>query len=297
MTVTTQDHTGDDTEIVAEIDVEVCFGTAAKAVLDDVDQLTPEQGEALVGAQAALDQEAWDAADGRLCAVVDMLDPANDFLDAVDVLPAVQVRYAYKTVNAVVARDRGLITDADFALLTTPWLAAGLTLPAQITGDHAITADISHGPIEHLTSDLLADELLRTTYGTSQYGAMLALTGYNYGELLASPWVRRFIRRAYGATPADAEVFFDFDWSAMTAAFEAEEVLTTGPVATNGMDEVALNFLMTAADFAQDRSQLLDEVNGENNAEVYVAAAAHALGVSGMLDGCEFHVGEHIPVS
>lgn len=98
-----------------------------------------------------------------------------------------------EAVQAVLARDRGLLTDGDYQVLTGPWRAANLDLPHQSTSFEDDAA-----PVSQMTSDRIADELLHEAFGTSEYGAVLALASYNHAELLAHHVIRTYIAGVAG---------------------------------------------------------------------------------------------------
>lgn len=120
---------------------------------------------------------------------------------------------AVDAADAVLARDRGVITSADFAALTAVWVAAGHPLPGAITGDSEVGP---FTPINAMTSDLISDELLHAANGTPEYGAVLMLTGYNVGELLAHQSVRGWIDRHNNQ--------YKVDWAGLAEALDADQL-------------------------------------------------------------------------
>lgn len=227
--------------------------------------LTDDQLDAITAAANAEDPDVYAAAARRLDDALLLIEAEHP--EPSDRLPAAVT----DTMQSVLARDRGLITAGDFDTLTAAWSAAGLPLPAAITID-----DDADGPIDAMTSDRVADELMISTFGDPElYGAALMLTGYNHCELLAYPAVRQFIVRL-----PDGKLRVAWDELA-----DATEDLS-GPLAD--LPEFALDAIAVACELRRPRRgevhrlRFFDPENPDN-AEVMAIAFAHSLGVGHLL--------------
>jgi len=192
---------------------------------------------------------------------------ALDRLDVVLGLLGVQERdddLAQDVAFAMLARDRGLINEADFTTITTAWVAAGLPLPATSTGD--VDDDV---PVTKMTTDRICDELAHTAVDTPNAGAVLALTGYNYGELLSYDIVREFIVK----DGAGLQV----RWSDLDYALNEEG----GFPAEGVLSGEALGFLAFAVSMATVAGAAMP---GSQNAEVMTLAVSYALNTHRMID-------------
>lgn len=177
-------------------------------------------------------------------------------------------------IYAVLLRDRGLLTAADYNLLIAPWRAAGLPDVLVVTGDDqadALTA------VQHMTSDRIADQLLVTAWGTQVYAATMLLTGYNYGELLAYETVRDAVRVLHDGS-------LRLDWEALRRGVTHGQELA-GQLIEDEMDADATEFLLMALDLA-DNDDLADVITDttDHNAATLVSAMAWVSGVEGLLD-------------
>lgn len=170
------------------------YGRAYRELIETVNSLTPEQVgdlDRIWTEIAANGNRAYETASARMdqAASIVIDDAGDPGLDGKSI-PIID------TALAVLCRDRGLLTQDDFAAITAPWTAAGLPLPVAVTGDEEADPLVA---IDVMTSDRLADELLNHTFhdlaAYPTYGAVLLLTGYNHGELLAHEPVRRVLDR------------------------------------------------------------------------------------------------------
>jgi hypothetical protein len=176
---------------------------------------------------------------------------------------------------AVLARDRGVITDADFDTITSVWTAAGLPLPAAITID-----DDADGPIDDMTTDRIADELMISGVADPKvYGAVLMLTGYNHGELLAYPAVRQFLQR-----DDDGKLRVRWVGLARAAGSGAAEALPqVGGDARRALSfAAALRQPMLGKELRLPVS-LPGGADFDDNAEVMAIAFAHAMGAGHLI--------------
>jgi hypothetical protein len=240
------------------------YGSAFAEVLEAVHALTDDQVTELHTQWNNLDPGALGDATEHLDEALSLL--GEDVIEQIcedgilginTVLPARDVLYA------VLLRDRGLLTAADFAALTRAWTRAGLPLPAAVTGDSDV------GPftaINEMTSDLLADELLHAAASTPQYGATLVLTGYNHGELLAYPAIRQCIDRHDGE--------YRIDWNSLAVDHASGDFEDLGGIVDYFLT-VALA-LLPGGEFGQDISA--------DNAEVITLAVAYTTGAAHLLE-------------
>jgi hypothetical protein len=255
------------------------YGTAFRQVYATAAEITAEQRDQLSKTWELADTAAYAAASKRLDEAIDLLD-----VERVNFYSPALIS---DTVYAVLALDRGLITRTDFEAITGAWTLAGLPLPMQLDGDEAIP---SCANIDFVTTDALVDELLHATFGTDQYGAVLMLTGYNYGELLAYRSVRACLdRRGNGD--------FIIDWKSLSNALdgdEADEDTDVDEMEEKAADaiEVALGLLPAGTLEDDDATEgeddsLLGFVGGDANAEPFVTAVAYSFGVQHLLTGTE----------
>lgn len=164
---------------------------------------------------------------------------------------------------AMLARDRGLITAGDFDTITAAWVAADLPLPATSDGDE--DTDV---PVAKMTTDRVCDELTHAAHGTPHAGAVLVLTGFNYGELLTYDIVREFVVK----TDNGLEV----RWADLDYALNEEGQFPPAGI----LSGEALGFLALAVSMATLPSAA---PAGSGNAEVMTLACAYALGTEHMI--------------
>jgi hypothetical protein len=237
------------------------FGTAVATMYATAQSLTGEQRDQLDLLLLDTPGTTWKPARRRLDDddELHVLDELTGLLDE-------QTAVLYP-ILAVCAQDLGVITADDFAILTSWWVAAGLPLPQVATGDDETG---SAAPIQSMTSDLICDELRSASHGTSEYGAVLALTGYNHGQLLAHPFVRRFI----GRSSRDQSLFVD--WARMTGALDEGESKEPGQT-----ERDILSFATTLQGYG-DLTLADDGGLGmtEDNLEALGYAATHTLEVN-----------------
>lgn len=238
------------------------YGAATAEIVTTAADVTDAQAAAMTAAHNQIDDLIYQPAANRLGEQIQVLDPDGE-------VPFSGHAPVFDAVYAVLTRDRGLITDDDFELLTRAWTAAGLPLPAQVTGDDE-TGAVVHIPA--MTSDLIADELLHAAHGTEMYAAVLALTGFNLGGLLAYPMVRDCVRRS----ARDQSLYID--WRALGTAVDTD-------LEIGDLDEDTRNLLDFAISLAETDSALA-AVSTEN-AEVLITATAYKLGVEHLINDNE----------
>lgn len=240
------------------------FGAAYHEVHQTITNLTPDQVVALTHAYSNAEFYSYQLAVARLNDALEVLDVDDDLL-SVEPAPA---PYAENTANAVLARDRGLLTAADFRTITDPWIHAGLPLPSTVTGDDPISATLVS--LDVLTTDRVADELMSAAADRDDYAAVMMLTGYNHGELLAYPRVRRFLDRH---TTGELVV----DWDSLRIALDNGALLGLGEPASN-----ALHFAIGLRLPADGSCGFLhfSTPDSADTAEVMALAFAHAIGAA-----------------
>lgn len=240
-----------------------CYGTAVDEMYSTTQTLTFEQRDQLDQLLLETSGAMWKPARQQLDTHDELavLDALADTLDE-------QTAVLYP-ILAVYARDLGMITAGDFDALTTWWVAAGLPLPEVVTGDDETG---SAAPIDTMTSDLICDALRSASHGTPEYGAVLALTGYNHGELLAYPFVRGFV----GRSARDQSLFVD--WAGLNDALDkgegtevdgkSQDVLSFA-ITLNGYGDLAFDEVVTAATISIGNLEAL------GLAAVHTLAATH----------------------
>lgn len=249
------------------------FGRIFQELCQIVHNLTDEQAAAL-SEQFAKKQPAINAPERRgliIHRTMKMIEFDEDtYLPRNEHLNKHGVDWHLSTVaGLLLARDRGLVTEQYFTQMTHRWTTAGLPLPTAITGDQQIALDAD---ISQLTTDALVDELLHFAHCTDQYGAVLALTGYNHGELLAHETIRQFVRR----TPAGN---FYMDWAALRDAEKDVRCDTFDNIELTAHDVIAEAINMALPD-RFDAAQA-----GSENAEAMLIAYAYALKIPHILAG------------
>lgn len=242
------------------------YGSAFREVLEVVRALTADQITTLNNVSEHLQTDAaHQQAVERFEAAFELVDGGIAQFAAEGKLIITAPGGALAALYAVLLRDRGLITAADFTIITDPWTTAGLPLPAAVTGDEALGTFTA---IAEMTSDLIADELLHAAAGTAQYGAVLVLTGYNHGELLAYPCIRKFVERHEGGA-------LKIDWNSV-AIDHAMDLLE------EELGEDATDFLTVALAMLPDGELGVDVT--DDNAEVLTLATAYTTGATSLLN-------------
>lgn len=239
------------------------YGRAFAEVYQTALSLTAHKRGMLVANLSHADQDEHRAATERLGEGLNLIG-VDELLSLEDGDEAESFA-AFDVIYAVLLRDRGLITAADFATIVTPWVLADLPLPAAVTGDDET------GPftaVHDMTSDCLGDELLHAAFGTDAYGAVLALTGYNHGELLAYPTVRGYVERRRGVLV--------MDWKGLASVpFHSPEL---------GEDAADfLEFVLMLSPASEEPDVLVPR--DTDRAEVMITAIAYANGLESLLTG------------
>lgn len=143
-TVDPYEHIGDDHDLWLATPPPAQFGPAIHTVLRDINALTDGQRAAINTHYTAL----LDRSEAQVTAAAEDLDEqlfehpiggSNSCVGTTDISTwslAVHLRVGEGpsyVLQAVAARDHGLIPDPDFALLTGWWVEAGMTLPDPIS--------------------------------------------------------------------------------------------------------------------------------------------------------------------
>ncbi len=248
------------TTTTTTIDVPAVFGpTVQLFVKVHVAEASPEKLARLAVLTAEVRQT------DAYCAARERLDEAMDLLD---LQPIFDLPLGVPTTQAcaLFAQDRGLITDADFTALVAPWINAGLSIPHRVTGDDPMRPDL-----KIRTIDRLADDLLTTAFTSDwfagHYSALLVLTGYNHGELLAYPQIRRHIS---GGPNTDQ---MHIDWDSLRDTFERGD-LDEADVPEDAQTALSLAIMLSPVGVLHDASHGL----GDDNAEALLTAYAYSIG-------------------
>lgn len=241
------------------------YGRAYAAIFAVAHALTAEQVTDVYEAcnELADYNPAYDLAAARLNDSIELIAGTDSGIDG---LPLQVV----DTVRAVLARDRGLITAADFALITGPWVAAGLPLPEAVTGDDEAETFTA---LDLMTSDRLGDQLLQNALGEDDfYGAVLMLTGYNHGELLAYQGMRRLLDTHRGGR-------LMFDWRCLISSITRNRLhVEFAELTAEARDALrfAARLVLPNANLPGSPQFLIPET--DDTADVMATAFAYAIG-------------------
>jgi hypothetical protein len=239
------------------------YGRAYREIVATALTLTEDELAAVKIADTADAEEIYERAVQNVDLGLALIDGVDDPI--LDGYPPCVI----DAVVAVLARDRGLVTTADFDIITAPWVAAGLPLPHAVTGDDDTGA---FTPLADMTTDRLADALLQAAFADQDrpqiYGAVLLLTGYNQGELLAFDSVREYLDLHDGR--------LKLDWESLCGH------LDHGDFSDDDMDASALRALNAAADLSvhddDDPNDVHFDFGTPDNVEALVFAFGYAVG-------------------
>lgn len=244
--------------------IPAAYGNAYRQIVDTALALTSDQYDALRHAWDDRDDQVYEPALLRTeTALINIGINPDDLLT--EPLPAVDAALA------VLARDRGVISDGDFDTLTTAWSTIGLPLPVATT--------TNNGPIHDMTSDHIADQLTISGHtDPAVYGAVLMLTGYNHGELLAYPAVRKFVHH-------DTDGKLQIRWDELNHTLTNDDAgAQLGQLELRARAALAFAIDLRNPMTGSTMTMPLGLIGDDDNVETMAIAFAYAIGAGYLLD-------------